>query len=510
MKHLFYWLLFCFIAALILLNQIPSTSYSPIHLDLPLYHNSAGRPEQHAIKNAEFRIPVSFDQFQLDPLHFTLGQSQLIFFNLFEGLTRLKNKEIELGGAKQCIWKSALRLTCELKLKYWSDFKPISTKDYLFAFKRILEHKGQGGGFKLLSALQDPKLGFPVTADDETHLTFLFKKHDSDFLMKLASPYFIPWREDQNNCPLRCFTNGPFKIVDYKPGYLLKIQKIKQSSANEDLVVSFVLVESESSQLRLYKNDQIDLVRRIATSRIEDYKNRKDFHLLELLRFDYLGFGPEMQTSKFDELRRILATSPRYKDLQEIYQSPDSLDCLPRFIGSTCISQINKNKKTSSTIWPKLTLSFSRLGGDDVIKGMEWFQNQWAKKGLVVVLKPLEQKLFFKTLRTQTPNIFRKGFNIERPTCRAILESFSVAGSESFAISSKWQKQFELLLSEESFSELKMCESVLLNFLKEWRMIPLGTLTQPFLVRTRFKNWLFNPMGQLFLEDLTVDETYYE
>lgn len=161
---------------------------------------------------------------------------------------------------------------------------------------------------------------------------------------------------------------------------------------------------------------------------------------------------------------------------------------------------------------------FSRLGGDDLKKGAEWFQSQWQKNlGALVDLEQTENGVFLHNLKNSPPAVFRKGVGLERPTCLAALETFSKGGAENFL--GLENENYESLLdslakasrpgvvgptAEPSPLVRSLCGEGVQFLLDHHLLIPLGRIHFTLLVRPEFKGWTLNEMNQLDLSGLYI------
>ncbi|HMN70221.1 MAG TPA: peptide ABC transporter substrate-binding protein, partial [Bdellovibrionales bacterium] len=154
----------------------------------------------------------------------------------------------------------------------------------------------------------------------------------------------------------------------------------------------------------------------------------------------------------------------------------------------------------------KLEMGFSRMGGDDIARGAEWFQGQWKRHlGLTVELQSEEQAVYLRQLKVKPPAIFRKGVSLDRPTCLAGLEVFTKGNPENYI-------RFEDAKYEELVNELRRakgegkrriaCRKAVEHLLFTRRLIPLGEMYFTILVDPLYTGWDLNELNQLDLSRL--------
>jgi oligopeptide transport system substrate-binding protein len=156
---------------------------------------------------------------------------------MFEGLMVMdEDGKLSNGMAKS--WtvtedeeRGVFRMVFEIKETRWSDGKPVTADDFVFAWKRILEPEFVSPAAALLFPIRNAravKEGYMTVddlgafADDMRVLRIEFeRKIDYDkFLENLTSPYLVPLRADTIDpqpdawakVPLTMLTNGPFSL----------------------------------------------------------------------------------------------------------------------------------------------------------------------------------------------------------------------------------------------------------------------------------------------------------
>ena len=174
----------------------------------------------------------------LDPGKMMYSSEAIKFMGLmFEGLTVMDEAgKLNKGMAKN--WTiiededaGIFRMNIELIETRWSDGKPVTADDFVFAWKRILEPEFSSPAAALLFPIRNARAvkegdmtidDLGAYADDMDLLRIEFeRKIDYDkFLETLSSPYLVPVRADTIDpqpetwakVPLTMLTNGPFSL----------------------------------------------------------------------------------------------------------------------------------------------------------------------------------------------------------------------------------------------------------------------------------------------------------
>jgi oligopeptide transport system substrate-binding protein len=159
---------------------------------------------------------------------------------------------------------------------------------------------------------------------------------------------------------------------------------------------------------------------------------------------------------------------------------------------------------------PPLEMQFSQMGGDDIARAAEWFQGQWKKNaGLKVELRSQEQTVYLRSLRVHPPAIFRKGVNLDRPTCTAALEIFIKDNPENFIHLNdpELEKRLKhLTKASKGRARKRACREAVDYLMSLNRLIPLGEMYFTLLAKKSYTGWTLNELNQLDLSQLHKTE----
>lgn len=488
---------------------------------------------QSTYAQTPFRFHLPSEPSALAPAQLGSADVSLLFNNLYRGLYTFSNeKGLRPEGAESCSWaKSNLELTCKLSKKsVWSDGKVIEAADYVRGWRALFSSSAKAASSELLLNVKNArailrgekkKEELGVIAIDSRTLKVVFERLDPEFLYKLALVTLVPIRDekfpDRKNAAA-LISNGPYIISKWKIGSRLSLEPNKNfhpESASSRPSVEVIFVEEDLTALNLYEAGELTFMRRLPTQFIKKFTTRPDFVQFDVSRFDYIGFGDELASRP--HLRKALALSANYIELQKIHSSPGIPGCaalseklftqLPcvKFNLAEAKKELEISKKTEK-IPPRLQLVFSKLGGDSIKQSMEWFHGQWTKNlGLTIDLMPTEQGVFLEMLRTKPPTIFRKGVGLDRATCLAAAETFAVGGPENFLKfnDAKYEGLRAELASAGSVKRKKeLCTKTIGYLLEQHRIIPVGRYAYSALASPKFTGWTINELHQLDLTNL--------
>jgi oligopeptide transport system substrate-binding protein len=470
-----------------------------------------------ALGNAKiFRLHLSNSPQSLDPQLQKSSASSYVLINLYRNLFTFDDEKgllPDLGVSCQRQLKN-LQLKCLLKPDlHWSDGSPLTSADFIRTYNRVLDPKVGAPRADLLFKIKNAKeiyqgkakpesLG--IKAPNSTTLIFDFSEADPDFEYNLTSFLLSPTKEDLK------ITSGPYLLKEFTPGkHILLTPNPEYHDKNPQRPsVEFLFIEEDSLALQLYEKNELSFLRRLPTLFISKYRDSKEFHWLSVLRFDYIGFGPELKDR--EDIRTAFSYSLNFTELKKILSSeglpgcaglpdawfPDKAPCV-----QFDLAQIPKLKNTKN-----YKLMFSSLGGEDHKRATEWMQQQWKKNAqLQVSLEMKENKLYLDELKKNPPALFRKGVSPDRPTCLAVLETFAPESPENFIqlADSEYQMILGQLARAKNIQEQKkFCLNGVQFLLNQKRLIPLGAIHFAILAKPEFVGWKLNQMNQLDLSGL--------
>jgi oligopeptide transport system substrate-binding protein len=373
-----------------------------------------------------------------------------------------------------------------------------------------------------------PPEEFGIHAESPKKLVIDFEKPDAEFLYKLTYSVLVPVKTDvfpKREDSANAVTNGPYQIVSWTAGRRIRLKSnphYRSAQTTHDVdrpPVEILILDDDQTAMNVYEQGDLTFLRRLPTTYIPAYRKRADFIQIPVLRFDYIGFGRDLQDEP--DFRRALSLSADYDELARVLDANGTPGCpglrADLMEKPTCIKfDLPRAKALFAQLTPeskkkKLRLTVSKLGGDDVKKAAEWFQAQWKKNlGVQVEIEQLEQTVNLQMLKTNTPPIYRKGLHPERPTCLAALEVFGKNGADNFLkiddpeFESRLQKLESATQKNSKIETRRACTKAIDQLISQARLIPLGRIHFTLLASPKLSGWSLNEMNQLNLANLTV------
>lgn len=463
-----------------------------------------------ADSSAPFRLSLSDLPKTLDPHRLRSSSGQFLSQQLYRNFFSYSPDNSYVSELGEKCEKKKLKWVCTIRKEaQWSNGQPITAEDFVLSYQRILTLPSPRADLlfsiknarEVLAAKMKPEsLGVKALSEKTFEIEWLENSPDQDVI--LMSPLFVPLPRGQFQ---KRIWSGPYQLtaetnqkvsLNKNPFYLKK---------NNRPPLEFIVFE-ENLSVKAYEKGQLDFLRRVPTAQIPKAQNEKDFYWQSVLRMDSIGFGPELQ--KNPELRRALTESLDFAQIQALFHSPKAFGCfgLPDDLASEICFQGSGSLKLQAK--PSLTFSFSTAGGDDHRRLSEWIQSQWLQKlKLKVKLQPLENKIFQETLEKKGFQIYRRGLNLESPSCYNALEIFTTNHPENS--SSLSHSEFDSVVKKlkttaKPDEQKKLCEEGLRILKNQYAMIPTGRIHFAFRVKPQWKGWKINRLFHLDLSELEL------
>lgn len=468
-------------------------------------------------ENSVFKLHILKEPHSLDPQTQGSAVQSYLQQNLHRSLFKYENdKGLVPDLVESCSRSSKnLVLTCKLKKNLkWSDGTPLKAQEFVSAYEFLLKNpmtSGQALGLTQLKNAQafieskSPFSEVGVKALDERSLRFEFTEPQPEFEYNLCQTTLSPRPANEKQF------SGPYQVKEWKKSQSLLLTKNPYYPSGNPTRpdVEFLFILDDATALKLYEKNQLDFLRRLPTPLYGQWQDKTDFKSFEVLRFDYFGFNPDLDSI---EQRKQLSESLDYLDLQKIFQSKGRPGCvaLPaNFFAQDKIPCLDFKEGVAppKLSWPKdLVIGYSAQGGDDHRRLAEWLQSQWKKRlNLNFRIQAMENKVFISQLRDKPTTVFRKGVTLDRPTCLSAVEIFSRQHPENFLKidSPEYEKIIsELRVSSKKSQQKALCSKAVNWLLSRYSFIPAGRFDFFTLLKPNFEGLVLNRMNQLNLENL--------
>jgi oligopeptide transport system substrate-binding protein len=274
---------------------------------------------------------IAVDPQTWDPTLNSAADGGHIIQNLFEGLTRETKESIEPAAAESWeITNDGKTYTFKLRdgLK-WSDGKPVTAKDFEYAWKRACDPATASeysflvtsyivGGEEFFNGTGSrDEVG--VKAIDDTTLEVNLKFPVSYFLSLTSFYTYMPVREDivtakgegWEKTPETCISNGAFKLTEYQTGDHITMVKNENywDAANIKLAgVKGLMIVEGTTALNGYENGEIQVLDSITIEQIPRLqKEDPNFKITPHIGTYYVNFNVDNEVFKDLNVRKAFS-----------------------------------------------------------------------------------------------------------------------------------------------------------------------------------------------------------
>jgi ABC-type oligopeptide transport system substrate-binding subunit/DNA-binding SARP family transcriptional activator len=304
-------------------------------------------PAPHALRVSKAK-PIS-----LDPAKAADSTSFALINQLFSGLVELNTDLDVVPGLAQSweVLEGGSKYIFQLRDNIcWSDGLPVTTLDFIFAWQRLLHPASEPTNASYLydikgarayhqGEMSDPdQVG--VQALDERTLIVELEGPTSYFPQLLTQGMFFPVprhvvlaHSDRWTDSTHIVTNGPFKLVSWQPGQLMRLERnpdYRGPFSGNIRQVDVFLDVSHAEGLKMYEAERLDIAavwpgptpeaQRILQSYSEEYLS------IPYLNTNYLGFNTRQAPFDDVRVRRALALAVDKERLASVilagYQFP--------------------------------------------------------------------------------------------------------------------------------------------------------------------------------------------
>ena len=506
----------------------------------------------------------------IDPALNTAVDGSTIIGNAFEGLTRLDENDKAIPGVAKG-WKiSNDGLTYTFNLRddaKWSDGKPVTAKDFAYAWKRALSKETAAEyAYQLYyiknakefyeGKVKEDKLGVKVI-DDKT-LEVTLNSPTPYFIELMSFPTYMPVREDiikehgdkWTNKPETYVSNGPFKLNDFqmKDSYTF----IKNDNYwNKDNVkletLIYKMAMDETSSYASLESGDFDIISNVPTERIEDgkasglvqiYPNLGTYFLCVNVNNEFDKLDKEVQKVLSDKkVRQALSLAiDRVSIVENVTKAGQvaSASYVPEGIKDSNGKDFKNNKfdptKQSENVEeakkllkeagyangkgiPTIELMYNSEGGHKAI--MEVVQQNWKEIGVNVELKNQEWAVFLNTRQNGQYEIARHGWSADYIDPMTFLDMW-ISGNDGDKNS--WgnndshfsNKEYDELIKKakveaDNNKRFELMKKAEEILLEEMPIIPLYDYTKVYGIQSYVKGYQSSSLGQIYFDKSYVE-----
>lgn len=466
---------------------------------------------------------------------------------LFEGLLSYDPKDLHPLPGIALRWEvSADGQTYTFFLRHnaqWSDGKPITAHDFVYAWERVLHPKTASSYAFIMFYIKNAKAYNSGRLTDPTQLGF--KALDNTTLqvtLENPTPFFpylaafhtympVPkWAVEQHGSnwtrPEHIVTSGAFVLKSWVPHKEIVVAKNPNywDAANVQLAgIRFLPIEDHETALKLYESGELDINWEILPTRAAGLMDRPDFVQFTYLESNFYRINTTRPPLNDPRVRRALALAVDRKVLAERYlqkaAAPIGTITPPGLPGYASPEGIAFNPTEGKRLlaeagfgtakpFPTLTILFNTEARHRMVA--EVIQQMWKEHlGITVELHNEEWKSYLKTMEQMNYDIARSGWVGDYLDPNTFLDLWTSTSTQNWT---GWvNRQYDALIGaaeteanpQKRIEQLQKAEALLLA---ETPLLPLFTMTKQMLVRPYVKGFYPNVLDNHAFKWISIDE----
>ncbi len=496
-------------------------------------------------KNQYFRMNLGTEPPTLDTALADDLVSITVLTNIFRGLTQFgPDGKIVPAYAKS--WEESSdgkHYVFHLRHNgYWSDRKPVTAYDFVYAWRRVLNPKLASSYAFLLfdihnarayynGKIKDPDaMGFhaigPYTLDVQLDRPIAY------FLQVMAFSITYPQRQDMIEKygdtfteAGRYVTNGPYTLAswEHENQIILKPNPRYWAGAPHNDGIKMYMIPEPNTSLIMYENNELDFVETassLPTKEVRRLRHRPDFHQMTLHGISYFGFNTQKKPFNNVLVRKAFIESFDRTYIPKLFQggeapirswiSPGLFAYNPKVGLGYNLSQAQQYLAQAGYPngkgFPRVELWYANTTPENQ-EVAEIAQFQWEHNlGVHVDLKNVEWKVYLKQLDNDPPQIFRLQWYVDYPDPDSFMEVF-VSESGNGHIQWKSNSYDDLVHSaaielnpKKRFALYNQAQKLLLE--KEAGIMPLYVIPKSYLVKPNVAGFRLNNLDVVMLDNV--------
>lgn len=472
----------------------------------------------------------------IDPHLVTGIPEQKVLIALFEGLVNIDPVDLKLIPGVAQSWtisEDGRTYTFHLrKNAHWSNGDPLSAKDFLFSYKRMLSknlgapyaytfyviqgaedyHKGNGNDFS--------KVG--IAALDDHTLQIQLREPLPYFLRMITFMTWYPVHEgtilkhgqiDQRDTLWtrvgNMVSNGPFKLKNWDISHELVVERNPYYWDKEAIrlqEIHFHSIEDLNTEERAFRSGQLHITEGIPLQKLVSYKGTEFLRLAPF--FATYAYAFNTKKAPFDD-KRVRQAFSLAINRKAIIENVSHRDENPAFsfvpegaLGYHCTAKLCEDVERAKQLlaeagypngkdMPKITFLYNTSDAHRSIA--EALQHMWEKNlNIRVELVNQEWKVFLRSRAAGNDNLFRSFWVGDYLDPNAFLEIFT---SKSGNNMSGWANGHydnyitqanSILDQSKRFEYFDKAENILMD---ELPVMPIYFYNSAYLVQPSVKNW---------------------
>lgn len=496
------------------------------------------------------------DSETIDPALNEAVDGATVVANAFEGLTRIgDDNNVKPGVAEK--WEISSDGTVYTfylrKNAKWSDGKPVTAKDFEFAWKRALDPKlAASYAFFLTDNIKNAEeyyngkaswedVGIKVKDDYTIEVTL--KVPTAFFLQLVAMPIYMPLRQDALEKGGEQWTqsgdtyigNGPFKMVKWTHNDSMEWVKNENYWDAKNVKLSkmtWVMVTEASSALPSWEKGEIDIIESVPPAEAPRLIQEKKLQVIPELGTYYLYFNTKKAPLNDARVRKALALAINRQSIKEAVLKTGQITAYAQVpygikeadgkadfrekAGDLFKEDVNLAKQLLAEAgfpdgkgFPEMTYLYNT--NESHKKIAEMIQDMWKNNlGINIKLANQEWKVFQKTRQNGDFDIARGGWIADYIDPMTFLDMFM--SDNSFNDGKYNNAQYDALLKEaKTATDLTKRDQLMHDaekiIIDEMGICPIYFYVSNMCVQPWIKGVYKTPLATVYFDHAYVDES---
>ncbi|MGE7022437.1 peptide ABC transporter substrate-binding protein [Solibacillus cecembensis] len=499
----------------------------------------------------DLNVLITSEPPKLHPQLATDTTSGVIIENAFEGLTTTVNGEPILAAAEDYkVSDDLLTYTFTLRDAQWSNGEQVTAEDFAFAWLWGLNPENASEYASILYAIKGAEnynngLGTAeevgVKAIDEKTLEVTLEAPTPYFLELTAFKTFFPIHKATAEANPNWFTeadsyvsNGAYNLASWKHSSEIVLEKRDTywDAKNVEIeTVNVAMVESETTQMTMFDNEEIDFLGApfggISLDSIERLKSEDKLNVSDLSGVYWYKFNTKDNVMQNENIRKALSLSIDRKGLVENItkgEQEPALGVVPNSVagfgndeGYFQDANYDEAKKyldaglkelgLASAADLEIKVSYNTSESHSAIA--QFIQQGWTKNlGIKIKLDNAEWQVYLDKINNGDFQVGRMGWSADYNDAYSFLEMYSSA--ENGNNQTGWSNPEYTKLLKESTTETdsaKRLEKLLeaeAIFMEEMPVAPIYFQTNLNVVADKVKNMAPNALGSINLKYVDI------
>lgn len=487
------------------------------------------------------RYALEAEPATLDPAKSTAIPESLVELQIFEGLTRLDDKDQPAPGAAENWEVSADGLTYVFHLRSnakWSNGEPVTAQDFEFAWKRALSPEIASENAYMLFPIKNGKTynekkvdvtQVGVQAMDDRTLKVTLEKPTAYFLSLVAFHAFYPVpqktltanAEQWGSEAATLISNGPFIISSWTHSGKIDFAKNEQywdAVAVKLTGMEWPISDSQTTRLAMIENNQVDMMVEPPTVEQDRLSQQGLLKISPFLGIYYYVFNTKMPPFDNVNIRKAFAASinrdllvkhvikggkiPAYAWVAPGLTNPETGRDFRDEGGNYAAEDVAAAKKLLAEAGypegqglPPVTLLFNT--GELHKSIAEALQEMWKQNlGVSVNLTNQESKVFLETRAQGDFQLARASWTGDYTDPMTFMDVFNDPNNDAKYSSPAYNKLIEQAQATNDqtirMQAMHAAEKVLFD---DAIIIPIYYTTQPFVTKPYVKGYFWSVLG---------------